>query len=154
MPLPGHIADSTISSQPPPGSPVPADYQGLSIEWSMVEHWFGTSAATVVVPFVNVLSSLRRTDTTGALRIGGNSQDGYRWNLSGSTAGNQLFAGTITPGLVDAVFEVARRAGWRVIFGLNLAADNPALASARTSAASTRPASSWRSSSETNRTAT
>jgi hypothetical protein len=130
VPLPGHIADSTISSQPPGGSPVPADYQGLSIEWSMVEHWFGTSAATVVVPFVNLLRSLRRDDTTGVLRIGGNSQDGYLWNPSGSTAGNQLFAGTITPGMVDAVFEVARRAGWRVIFGLNLAADNPALASA------------------------
>jgi hypothetical protein len=130
MPLPGHIADSTISTQPPTGSPVPTDYQGLSIEWSMVEHWFGTSAGTVIVPFVNVLTSLRRTDTTGVLRIGGNSQDGYRWNPSGSTAGDQLFAGTITPGLVDAIFEVARRAGWRVIFGLNLRADDPATAAA------------------------
>ena len=130
MPLPGHIADSTISLQPPSGSPVPVDYQGLSIEWSMVEHWFGTSAATVIGPFVNLLRSLRRDDTIGVLRIGGNSQDGYQWNPSGSTAANQLFTGTITPGLVDAVFEVARRAGWRVIFGLNLRADDPAQASA------------------------
>jgi hypothetical protein len=130
VPLPGHIADSAISVQPPAGSAVPADFQGLSIEWSMVEHWFGTSAATVIVPFVNLLRSLRRDDTTGVLRIGGNSQDGYLWNPVGSTAGNRLFAGTITPGMVDAVFEVARRAGWRVIFGLNLAADNPTLAAA------------------------
>jgi hypothetical protein len=130
VPLPGHIADSTISSQAPTGSPVPVDYQGLSIEWSMVEHWFGTSAATVIVPFVNLLTSLRRTDTSGVLRIGGNSQDGYVWNPSGSTTGNKLFSGTVTPGMVDAIFEVARRAGWRVIFGLNLAGDNPTLAAA------------------------
>jgi hypothetical protein len=130
VPLPGHIADSAISSQAPTGSPVPITYQGLSIEWSMVEHWFGTSAATVIVPFVNLLTSLRRTDTSGVLRIGGNSQDGYVWNPSGSTAGNQLFSGTITPGMVDALFEVARRVGWRVIFGLNLASDNPTLAAA------------------------
>lgn len=130
MPLPGHIADSVISLQPPGGPTVPTDFPGLSIEWSMVEHWFGTSAATVIVPFINLLRSLRRDDTTGVLRIGGNSQDGYLWDATGTTAGNQLFAGTITRGMVDAVFEVARRAGWRVIFGLNLRTDNPTLAAA------------------------
>jgi hypothetical protein len=131
MVIPGHIADSTIVSCPATGVAVPADYLGLSIEWSMVKVWLGTTSATVIAPFVNVLNSLKLSGATpGVLRIGGNSQDGHEWNPTGSTAGNSLFFGTINTGLVDAVFEVARRTGWKIILGLNLRNDNPAMAAA------------------------
>lgn len=127
--IPGHIADSTIVSCPATGAVVAGGYTGLSIEWSMVEHWFGTSRTTVQPAFVNLLNSLELTaGTPGVLRIGGNSQDGYQWSRDGSTAANSLFFGTINAGLVDALFEVARQTGWRVIFGLNLRNDNPQLA--------------------------
>jgi len=102
---------------------------GLSIEWSMVQHWFGTSRTSITTSLVNLLNSLElNSSTRGVLRVGGNSQDGYQWNQTGSTAGNRLFSGTINGGLVDAVFEVARRSGWKVIFGLNLKNNNPGMA--------------------------
>ena len=113
--LPGHIADSTIISCPSTTATVPADYLGLSVEWSMVQFWVGTSRTSVVGSFVNVLTSLKlNAATPGVLRFGGNSQDGYAWNPTGSTAGNSLFFGIINAGLVDAIFEVARRSGWKV----------------------------------------
>jgi hypothetical protein len=126
----GHIADSTITDCPPTGVwTVPSDYLGLSIEWSMVQHWFGTSRTSIIAPLVNLLNSLELgSSTPGVLRIGGNSQDGYQWNRTGSTAGNTLFSGTITGGLVDALFEVARQSGWKVIFGLNLRNNDPGMA--------------------------
>jgi hypothetical protein len=127
--IPGHIADSTIVSCPPTGVTVPADYLGLSIEWSMVQPWFGTSRTAINSSLVNLLNSLERSPSTrGVLRIGGNSQDGYQWNQHGSIAGNTLFSGTINAGLVDALFEVARRSGWKVILGLNLRNNNPGMA--------------------------
>jgi hypothetical protein len=127
--IPGHIADSTIVSCPPTGVTVPPDYLGLSIEWSMVQHWFGTNRTAINTSLVNLLNSLERTSTTpGVLRIGGNSQDGYQWNQTGSTAANTLFSGTINGGLVEAIVEVARRSGWKVILGLNLRNNNPLMA--------------------------
>jgi len=104
---------------------VPADYVGLSIEWSMVQRWFGTSRLSAVQPTADLLKTLHAEPGGGVLRIGGNSQDGYRFDAHGTTDRNTLFTGTITPGMVDALFEVARRSGWRVILGLNLRADRP-----------------------------
>jgi hypothetical protein len=105
---------------------VPADYLGLSIEWSMVAHWFGTSRSGAVQPTVELLKSLHPGPGGGVLRIGGNSQDGYRWQPNGAMSSNTLFTGVINAGMVDALFEVARRAGWRVVLGLNLKDDQPA----------------------------
>jgi hypothetical protein len=127
--IPGHIADSTIVSCPETGVTVPADYLGLSIEWSMIQHWFGTSRTSINSSLVNVLNSLELSPSTrGVLRIGGNSQDGHQWSQHGSTTGNTLFTGTINGGLVDAIFEVARQSGWKVILGLNLRNNNPGMA--------------------------
>jgi len=131
MVIPGHIADSTITGCPSTAATVPADYLGLSIEWSMVKVWLGADRASVITPFVNIVNSLKLSSATaGVLRIGGNSQDGHQWNPTGSTAANSLFFGTINAGLVDAIFEVARRTGWKVILGLNLRNDDPAMAAA------------------------
>ncbi|HEU4349572.1 MAG TPA: hypothetical protein VFR35_17485 [Actinoplanes sp.] len=108
---------------------MPADYLGLSMEWSMVKVWVGTSRASVTAPFVNILTSLKSSSATpGVLRVGGDSQDLHQWSPTGSTAANRLFSGTINSGLVDALFEAARRSGWKVILGLNLRNNNPAMA--------------------------
>jgi hypothetical protein len=113
------------------GTVVPTDFLGLSIEWSMVEHWFGTSTETAVPATVELLKTLRSSSlTSGVLRIGGSSQDGYRWDPEGTTARNSLFFGSITSGMVDALLEVARQSGWKVVLGLNLRTDKPEEAAA------------------------
>jgi hypothetical protein len=127
--IPGHIADSTVVSCPQTGVTVPADYLGLSIEWSMIQPWFGADRTSINSSLVNLLNSLERSPSTrGVLRIGGNSQDGYQWDQHGSTTGNTLFSGTINAGLVDAILEVARQSGWKVILGLNLRNNHPGMA--------------------------
>lgn len=105
---------------------VPQRYTGLSVEWSMVDRWFGTGRTAVVPATVNLLQSL--APAGGVLRIGGNSQDGYLFRPTGATDGNTLFAGTITPGMVEALLRVTRIAGWRLVLGVNLRADDPAAA--------------------------
>lgn len=118
---------------PADGAVVPADFLGLSVEWSMVQHWFGTDRAHVVQPAAALLQSLETSrGTGGVLRIGGNSQDGYVWNPRADLARNALFSGAITPGMVDAVLELARRSGWRVVLGLNLRDNRPQDAAALT----------------------
>lgn len=130
MTLPGHIADFTVTSAPPNGAVIPPDYLGLSIEWSMVPYWFGTSEDGVKSAFVNVLTALRRPDTSGVLRIGGNSQDGHHYVAGGCRDENALFDGVITEGMLNAIFEVADQAGWGVIIGVNLRTNDPGNAAA------------------------
>lgn len=127
-PTPPVLASVAVPSCPADGLAVPADYLGLSIEWGMVARWFGTSRTAVVPAMVQVLRSL--SATPGVLRIGGNSEDGFTWSQDGDISGNGAFTGTINAGMVDALFEVARQSGWRVILGLNLKADDPAGAAA------------------------
>lgn len=127
------IAVATVTDCPADGVQVPKDYLGLSIEWSMVQHWFGTSRMGAVEPTVKLLRSLQASpDAPGILRIGGNSQDGYAWSPTGDITSNALFAGNINTGMVDALFEVARRSGWKVVLGLNLRDNRPDLAAALT----------------------
>ncbi|GAC1440771.1 MAG: glycosyl hydrolase family 79 C-terminal domain-containing protein [Mycobacteriales bacterium] len=127
------VAVTSVTDCPSDGVRVPSDYLGLSIEWSMVQHWFGTSRNHVVEPTVALLSSLESSPATaGVLRIGGNSQDGYQWDPTGDVKGNKLFDGTITRGMVDALLEVSRRTGWKIVLGLNLRSNRPDLAAAMT----------------------
>jgi hypothetical protein len=127
-PVPGvPIATVAVTQCPVNATKVPADYLGLSIEWSMVQHWFGTGRAGAVESTATLLRSLQASpDQPGVLRIGGNSQDGYTWRPDAPVVANKLFEGTISRGMVDALFEVANRTGWKVILGLNLRGDRPA----------------------------
>ncbi|GAC1608794.1 MAG: glycosyl hydrolase family 79 C-terminal domain-containing protein [Mycobacteriales bacterium] len=105
---------------------VPANYLGLSVEWGMVPRWFGPSRSAVALPMVGLLRSLQTGSVSaGVLRIGGNSQDRFRWHPGGSTVANTPFEGAINTGMVDALLEVARRTGWRLILGLNLRTGRP-----------------------------
>jgi hypothetical protein len=132
-------ADVVVDGTDAPGAVrVPDDALGLSVEWSMVEHWFGTSRETASPVTSALLQSLQRDRTTaGVLRIGGDSQDGYRWVPDGDLAGNALFRGTVNAGLVDALLEVADRSGWKLLLGLDLRADVPDEAAAMAAYAST-----------------
>lgn len=116
------------------GAVVPADFLGLSIEWSAVEPWLGRNGQEVVPSTVALLRGLGR----GVLRVGGNSQDGYRFNALGSTERNTAFRGTISRGMVDALLEVARQSGWSVVLGVNLKIDKPVEAALLTAYAVSR----------------
>lgn len=131
-PAPHRRADVVVDGAAAPGAVrVPDDLLGLSVEWSMVEHWFGTSRATASPVMTALLSSLQRDRTTaGVLRVGGDSADGYRWVPDGSLQGNSLFRGTVTAGLVDALLAVADASGWKLLLGLDLRADAPEEAAA------------------------
>jgi hypothetical protein len=127
------MATVAVTGCPTNGVQVPSDYLGLSIEWSMVAHWFGTSAAGAVQPTVALLDSLETSpQSAGVLRIGGNSQDGYVWRPDAAPTGNQLFQGVINRGMIDALLAVAQRSGWKVVLGLNLRGNRPADAVALT----------------------
>ena len=129
--LPG--ATVAVTGCPNNGVQVPNDYLGLSIEWSMVPHWFGTSAAGAVQPTVELLRSLNGTPgSAGVLRIGGNSQDLHVWRPDTPATNNKLFEGVINKGMVDALLTVAQRSGWKLLLGVNLRDDNPAEAVALT----------------------
>ena len=76
---PGPTTSVAVQDCPATGQLVPVDYLGLSIEWSMVQHWFGTSTEGAVGATAALLRNLSSSSSTaGVLRIGGNSQDGYR----------------------------------------------------------------------------
>ena len=122
------IATVQVGDCPADGRAVPSDYLGLSIEWGMVSRWFGTSGSQVVQPMVRLLQSI--SQAPGVLRIGGNSEDGFTWAPDADISGNGAFNGTISRGMVDALFEVARQSGWSVVLGMNLRADDPANAAA------------------------
>lgn len=127
----GPAAAVVVSGCPTTGLTVPTDYLGLSIEWGMAQSWFGTSGRRTVAPMIALLRSLQASPgTSGVLRIGGNSEDGYRWDPTGKTTANTPFTGTINAGMVDAVLNVARFSGWKLILGLNLRANQPANAAA------------------------
>ncbi|MDT7571270.1 MAG: hypothetical protein QOE05_1444 [Actinomycetota bacterium] len=127
------VATIAVTGCPNNGVQVPNDYLGLSVEWSMMLHWFGTSAAGAVQPTVNLLDSLETSpDHAGVLRIGGNSQDLHLWRPDRPATDNKLFEGVINKGMVDALFTVAERSGWKVVLGLNLRRNNPAEAVALT----------------------
>ncbi len=121
-PAPRVLADLRVGACA--GRTVPAGYLGLSVEWSMVQRWAGadlTTAERRALPFVQVLRSLRtQAGGGGVLRIGGDSQDGYRWSPVPSRPGNRLFQGVIDAGMVEAILDVARFSGWKVVLGANL----------------------------------
>jgi hypothetical protein len=120
------VTTIAVTDCPADGVQVPADYLGLSIEWSMVPHWFGTSAAGAVQPTVALLDSLERAPAqAGVLRIGGNSQDLHVWRPDAPLTGNKLFEGVINRGMIDALLAVAERSGWKVVLGLNLRDNRP-----------------------------
>ena len=127
------VTTVAVTDCPANGVLVPRDYLGLSIEWSMVPHWFGTSRAGALQPTVALLDSLEPDpDSTGILRIGGNSQDLHLWRPDAPLTKNTLFKGVINKGMVDALLAVAERSGWRLVLGLNLHDHNPAEAVALT----------------------
>jgi len=114
-------------SKGPVGAPLPAGFVGLSFEFSAVPTYAGSAAA--VNPAVVQLIRNLAPGQAPILRIGGDSTDQTWWPVRGVAApGVVKYA--LTPAWLQTTGVFARALGARLILGINLAINYPALAAA------------------------
>ena len=113
-----------------PGFAIPADFTGLSTEKKlMARDCFSAQNKDLI--------ALCRTLGPGVFRIGANNVDSTFFKREvapplESMQENRYVTDprTIGPKSVDAFFDFARAAGWKVIYGVNLGANDPAMSAA------------------------
>ena len=111
-----------------PGLTIPADFTGLSTEKKLMSRdCFSAQNQDLI--------QLCRTLGPGVFRIGANNVDSTFFKREGappleSMQENRYVTDprTIGPKSVDAFFDFARAAGWKIIYGVNLGANDPAMA--------------------------
>ena len=103
---------------------IPVDFLGFSYEKSVLaETHFRPNNAEIV--------NLCRNLGGGVLRFGGNQVETTCWQGSSHTAARAATDNakhSIDPAALDNLYAFAKQSGWRVIHGLNLAANDPAMA--------------------------
>jgi len=107
-----------------PGVEIPADFLGLSYEKPML-------AESHFRPDNTELINLCRNLGGGVLRFGGNKVETTSWSRTPPAAAKTHSKNApqiIGPADLDNLYAFVRQSGWRVIHGLNLAANNPAMA--------------------------
>jgi hypothetical protein len=109
-----------------PGRDVPFGFLGLSLEYRSVEAYAGTDPAALNPVFVQLVRNLVPGQAP-VLRIGGDSADRTWWPTAGLARPLGVkFA--ITEGWLEVTRALAGDLGARLIVGLNLEANRPALA--------------------------
>ena len=110
------------------GLAIPADFTGLSTEKKLM-------ARDCFSAQNQYLIALCRTLGAGVFRIGANNVDSTFFTHEGAPALESMQDNryvvdprTIGPKSVDAFFDFARAAGWKIIYGVNLGANDPAMA--------------------------
>ena len=111
-----------------PGFVIPADFTGLSTEKKlMARDCFSAQNQDLI--------ALCRTLGPAVFRIGANNVDSTFFKREGappleSMQDNKYVTDprTIGPKSVDAFFDFARAVGWKVIYGVNLGANDPVMA--------------------------
>ena len=98
-----------------PGRAIASDFIGLSYESAVVaaNDFFTADNRTL-------LRLLRTLSPEGVLRIGGNTSERTLWRTQDTLAPRENFV--ITPFAIDRLAGFLRALGWRLIYGLNLAA--------------------------------
>ncbi len=104
------------------GAPIPADFLGFSYEKNVLalDHFTPSNTA-----MVNLMRHLGK----GVLRFGGNYVEVTRY-LPGQPKSFSNQASVIGPRELEEMYAFARASGWKVIHGLNLGANDPAMAAA------------------------
>jgi hypothetical protein len=110
-----------------PGFAIPADFTGLSTEKKlMARDCFSAENRDLI--------ALCRTLGPGVFRIGANNVDSTFFKREGAPALESMQDNryvtdprTIGPKSVDAFFDFARAAGWKVIYGVNLGSKDPTM---------------------------
>ena len=106
------------------GRTLPADFVGLSLEYSLVGSYLGREPAQLNPVFKRLLMNLG----SGTLRIGGNSTDTSCWRTA---AGDPLPAGCtieISSNSLRIIARTMQETGWRAVLGVDLNHYSPATA--------------------------
>jgi Glycosyl hydrolase family 79 C-terminal beta domain len=107
------------------GPRIPSGYLGLSIEFQAVRAYTGTDPRQVNPVLVQLIRNLSPGQRP-VLRIGGDSTD-VSWVPGPGVKPPRYESYRLTPGWLATTAALARVLGARMIMGLNLAADEPAL---------------------------
>ena len=120
--------------QGPSGTPLPAGFLGLSLEYTALDAYTGADAGSLDPVFVQLLRNLAPAPGQPlVLRIGGDSTDATWWPVPGMTppAGVRY---SLTPAWLASARALASTVPAKLILGINLAAGRPRLSSAEASA--------------------
>ncbi len=104
------------------GAAIPADFLGFSYEKNVLALDHFTPSNTAMVNLMRHLGN-------GVLRFGGNYVEVTRY-LPGQPKSFSNQASVIGPRELEQMYGFARASGWKVIHGLNLGANDPAMAAA------------------------
>jgi hypothetical protein len=118
----------------PSGSPLPAGFLGLSLEYTALDAYTGANPAALDPVFVQLLRNLAPAPNQPlVLRIGGDSTDATWW----PTPGIKPPAGVryaLTPAWLAEARALAGAVSAKLILGVNLAANRPRLSAAEAAA--------------------
>jgi Glycosyl hydrolase family 79 C-terminal beta domain len=114
------------------GRPIRSGFVGLSIEIKALEDYTGTNAAAVNPVFLHLIEDLA-PDQSPVLRLGGDSTDWSWYPVSGAPRPPGVTF-TLTPNWLDVARTVATATRARLILGVDLEADNRAVAAAEANA--------------------
>ena len=116
----------TLGIGPPVGRPVPHGYLGLSIEFQAIRSYTGTDPNHINPVLVQLIRNLSPGQVP-VIRIGGDSTDASWVPAPGIKPPPQVTY-ALTPSWFATTDALVRQLGARVIAGINLGADKPALA--------------------------
>ena len=114
------------------GRAIPRSFLGFSAEWNTVWRETGTDVTGVNPVYAGLMRTLASYGGgVPTLRIGGNYQDSAWWNPGNLQPAYErgIFV-NIRPGLLRGVAASLAETGQRATLGINLAANDPALAAA------------------------
>jgi hypothetical protein len=120
----GPIAAATITVDPATKlGTIGPGYVGLSYEKSKLQQGFFRGDNAALVAMLQLLGP-------SLLRIGGNSVDETVWQTfdAGAPAPDAAAPTTITTSDVDGLAALAKAAGWKVLYGVNMKLSSPSVA--------------------------
>jgi hypothetical protein len=124
---PGRVS-ATITLSDAHSRPIPTGFLGLSIEFQALPAYAGTDPSAINPVFEHLVSNLSPGQAP-QLRIGGNSTD-VSYVPAKGVKPPAYVAHTLTPTWMRTLAALDRGLGARLILGINLAADEPALGAA------------------------
>ena len=119
-PLFGGEATAVVNVQrDKPGLAIPVDFMGLSYEKTAItEKHFRADNSTLI--------NLHRNLGDCVLRIGGNKVELSKWQAGESGGKESKDITLVTPNQVDQFYAFIQAINWKVIYGVNLASNDPA----------------------------
>jgi hypothetical protein len=115
-------------SATPTGPTMPSSFVGVSVEYFAIHDYTGNNPGAINPVLLHLLRALAPGQPP-VIRIGGNSTDQTWWPVR-DTIPPLGVRYTLTPSWLRATHALARSLGAKLILGINLAAERPALAAA------------------------